>query len=88
MKDKKIIENCQIAEKNLRTYGKADSNEVLKKFNTSTKGLSVVDIEERLDEYGKNTIEIPLIIPGIESGKVTEVKIFTLLAPKSFAASS
>ncbi|MBR2705207.1 MAG: magnesium-translocating P-type ATPase [Clostridia bacterium] len=58
MKDKKIIENCQLAEKNLRSYSKADSNEVLKKFNTSTKGLSVVEIEERLDEYGKNTIEI------------------------------
>ena len=58
MKDKKIIENCQLAEKKLRAYGKADSNEVLKKFKSSTKGLSVVEIEERLDEYGKNTIEI------------------------------
>ena len=58
MKDKKIIENCQLAEKNLRAYGKADSNDVLKRFNSSTKGLSVVEIEEKLDEYGKNTIEI------------------------------
>lgn len=58
MKDKKIIENCNLAEKKLRKYSKADQNEVLKEFNTSVKGLSIVDIEERLDEYGKNTIEV------------------------------
>ena len=58
MKDKKIIENCNLAEKKLRKYSKADQNEVLKEFKTSIKGLSIVDIEERLDEYGKNTIEI------------------------------
>ena len=58
MKDKKIIENCNLAEKKLRKYSKADQNEVLKEFKTSIKGLSIVDIEERLDEYGKNTIEV------------------------------
>ncbi|MBR2744015.1 MAG: magnesium-translocating P-type ATPase [Clostridia bacterium] len=57
MKDKKIIENCRIAEEKLRKYSKADVYEVLKEFKTSNQGLSVVDIEERLDEYGKNSIE-------------------------------
>ena len=58
MKDKKIIENCNLAEKKLKKYSKADVNTVLKEFNTSERGLSVVEIDEKIDEYGKNTIEI------------------------------
>jgi len=58
MKDKKVIENCKIAEKNLRKYSKEDVGSVLKEFKTSEKGLSIVEIEERLDDYGKNSIEI------------------------------
>ena len=58
MKDKKIIENCSIAEKNLKKYSRADVSDVFKEFGTSEKGLSVVEIEEKIDEYGKNTIEI------------------------------
>ncbi|MBQ3409399.1 MAG: magnesium-translocating P-type ATPase [Clostridia bacterium] len=58
MNNKKNIENNNLAEKNLRKYSKENMNELFKEFGTSENGLSVVEIEEKLNEYGKNSIEL------------------------------
>ena len=58
MKKDKIKENTQNVEKNLKEYSTISVDELLKKYNTSYEGISVVEAEERIEKYGKNTIEI------------------------------
>ena len=58
MKSSTIIQKQKELEKALREDSKLNVNEILKKYETSYEGLSIVNIEEKLDEYGKNTIEI------------------------------
>lgn len=41
---------------------------------------------KKLETAGKKTSVIPLIMPGMDKGKVTFKKVCTLLAPKSAAA--
>lgn len=78
----KYIENTNIAEKTLRDYAKKDVDSVLKSFNTSTAGLSVVDIEEKLDEYGKNTIELEnnnVIVKKIKNAVINPFNIVLIM---------
>ena len=42
-----MIENSQM-----------ELNELYRKYGSSRQGLSVVDIDERLEEYGKNVVEV------------------------------
>ena len=42
-----MIENSQM-----------ELSELYKKYGSSREGLSVVDIDERLEEYGKNVVEV------------------------------
>ena len=58
MKETDILEKQKKLEKEIRKDAILDSTKLLEKFKTSLEGLSVVDIEERLEEYGENTIEI------------------------------
>lgn len=58
MKDKKLEMLQNVAEDNLKRYCKIPVDDLFKEFNTSKEGLSIVEIEDRLDEYGKNSIEI------------------------------
>ena len=51
----KTISNVESA---LRAYSKVSQDGLFKSFNTSKAGLSIVEIEDRIKEYGKNTIEI------------------------------
>jgi len=57
MKDKSITELQKELEKKLYKYSTLDINELFKKYNTSTEGLSIVDIDDKIEEYGKNIIE-------------------------------
>ena len=58
MKEKKTVKSNKNVDKELRRYSKTTLNKLFKEFNTSYEGISIVDVEERLEEYGKNSIEI------------------------------
>lgn len=58
MKDTKVIQNSKKAGEMLKKYSKQDAKNVLNHFKTTLAGLSVVEIDERIDEYGKNSIEL------------------------------
>ena len=58
MKETDILEKQKKLEKEIREDAILDTTKLLEKYKTSIEGLSVVDIEERLEEYGENTIEI------------------------------
>jgi len=48
----------QLVEKELRENSKLSIEELLNKLNSSYAGVSVVDVEDLLEEYGRNTIEL------------------------------
>lgn len=58
MKQNKIEESQKYVEKNLKRCSKLKVEKLFKEYKTSYEGLSVVEIEDRVEEYGKNTIEI------------------------------
>ena len=58
MKNKNISQRQNEIEKNILTDSKLELNELFEKYNTSIEGISVVEVEDRLEEYGKNVIEI------------------------------
>ena len=58
MKKENINERQKIVERNLRENSKLEVEKLFKKLGTSYAGVSIVEVEDRLDEYGKNTIEI------------------------------
>ena len=51
-KKTKEVEQILIAD------SKMETKKILEKYRTSTEGISVVELEDRIDEYGKNIIEI------------------------------
>ena len=51
-------EDYKIIEKKLKDYSELDLNSLFKEFKTSLNGISIVEEEERLEEYGKNSIEL------------------------------
>lgn len=58
MKKENISEKQKIVEERLRANSKIEVKDLFENFKTSYAGVSVVDIDDRLEEYGKNTIEI------------------------------
>ena len=58
MKSNNIIERQKIIEKELKENSKLDVEKLFQKYKTSKEGLSIVDIEEKLEEFGKNSMEI------------------------------
>ena len=56
--NKTILEKQKIVEKSLRENCKLELEKLFQKLNTSILGVSIVDVEDRLDEFGKNTIEV------------------------------
>ncbi len=58
MAKQSINEKQKSVEKKLIEDSKLDSKNVLKKYNTSLAGISVVELEDKLNEYGKNSIEV------------------------------
>ena len=57
MKKNNIAERQKILEKELIEDAKLELDELFEKYDTSYNGLSIVDIDDKLEEYGKNTIE-------------------------------
>ena len=45
-------------ENELLENSKLEISELLKKYNTSLEGISIVEVDDRIEEYGKNIIEI------------------------------
>ena len=45
-------------EKTILEDSQMELNNLFEKYKTSTKGISVVEVDERIEEYGKNIIEI------------------------------
>ena len=45
-------------EESLKKYSKMKSEELYKELNSSDEGISIVDLEEKLDQYGKNIIDV------------------------------
>ena len=58
MKNSAIAERQKKLEEELKSDSKLKVEELFKKYNTSKEGLSIVNIDEMLEEYGENTIEI------------------------------
>ena len=52
------LEKQKIVEQNLKNGSSCPVNELYEKFKSSEEGISVVDVDEKLNEYGKNEIEI------------------------------
>lgn len=57
MNKNKTEEKKKNAEFNLKRYSQIEVGKLLKEFSTSIGGLSIVEIDEKLEEYGRNTID-------------------------------
>lgn len=58
MKENKVEQKQKNVEKKLKKYSGMSNEKLFKEFKSSEQGLSVVEADELLEEYGKNTIEI------------------------------
>lgn len=45
-------------ENSIKENSKLKIDKLLKKYNTSLNGISIVDVEEKIEKYGKNIIDI------------------------------
>ena len=51
-------ENLKNTEKLILEDSKLNIDKLLKKYNTSLEGISVVDVDDRINKYGRNIIYI------------------------------
>ena len=51
-------ENLKNTEKLILDDSKLNIDKLLKKYNTSLEGISVVDVDDRINKYGRNIIDI------------------------------
>ena len=58
LKENKIYQKQKEVEKKLKKYSGLQENKLFKELHSSIDGLSVVEIDELLEKYGPNTIEI------------------------------
>lgn len=58
MAQDKILEKQKEIEDELRKYSNINQDQLFSEFNSSLAGLSVVEIEDRQNEFGKNIIDI------------------------------
>ena len=58
MKKASNSENHNNVEKKIKDESKLNIEKLLKRYNTSIDGIDVVDVDERLAEYGKNIIDL------------------------------
>ncbi len=57
MKQDKIEDRQKVVEENLKRYSNLDIEELFKEYKTSYSGISIVELDDRLEEYGKNIID-------------------------------
>ena len=58
MKKQAIYEKQQNVEKILKEYSGLAPEKLFEELNTSYNGISIVDVDDRIEKYGKNTIEV------------------------------
>ena len=58
MKNNNVNQKHIEIEKNILEDSKLELNKLIKKYKSSLKGISVVEVDERIEEYGKNAIEL------------------------------
>ena len=58
MKENKATEIQKQIQENLKKYSKMSTEELFNEFSSSSEGISIVDIDEKLEQYGQNSIEI------------------------------
>ena len=58
MKENKKEKRKIDTQENLKKYSKMEIKELFKEFKSSYAGLSIVEIEDKIEEYGRNSIEI------------------------------
>ena len=58
MKKTNITEKQKNVERILRENSKLEVEKLFQNFKTSYEGISIVEVDDRLEEYGKNTVEI------------------------------
>lgn len=57
MKQDKIEDRQKVVEENLKRYSNLDIEELFKEYKTSYSGISIIELDDRLEEYGKNIID-------------------------------
>lgn len=58
MKNLNKNENYKNTEKDIIENSKLKLDKLFRKYNTSIEGISVVEVEDRIEEYGKNIIDV------------------------------
>ena len=58
MKENRVEEKQKNVQEALKKYSSISVDELLKEYKTSYAGISVVDVDDRIEEYGKNSIEV------------------------------
>jgi len=58
LKKKTIVENKGLVEKQLRENSYLSQEAILEKYNTRLEGLNELEVEDKIDEYGENIIDI------------------------------
>lgn len=58
MKNNNVNQKHIEIEKNILEDSKLELNKLFEKYKSSLKGISVVEVDERIEEYGKNVIEL------------------------------
>lgn len=56
--NKNVLEKQKIVEKELKENSKKKLEQLFEELRTSINGISIVELEDRLEESGKNTIEV------------------------------
>ena len=54
---KNAINNNEI-DKKIKQYSQMNKKQIFEKLQTSEEGISIVDVDDRIEEYGKNIIDI------------------------------
>ena len=58
MKKVKIGENQKNTESLIKENSKLKLEKLLQNYNTSLEGISIVELDDRIEQYGKNIIDI------------------------------
>ena len=75
----KAIENQKQMQENLKRYSQMTKEELFQEFSSSLEGISVVDVEEKRDEYGVNTIEVKNSNPFLRRLKNAIINPFNIV---------
>ena len=72
LKQNKAQEIQKLNQENFKRYASLSDTELFKEYKTSYAGLSIVEIDDRIEEYGKNAIEIISLVQQTKSDKAAK----------------